>query len=138
MADTTTTSPVLESLELYSELAGEPTAAVYQRFFALHPESKEEFGGDEILEQRMMASLLQMLADLADGDRAPAECDYWVWDHIAYEVDLTIAFDMFGAIVDTLREGVGDHWTQNMEDGWRELIDSLRPVLTTTFEQAQG
>lgn len=131
-----TTSPVLESLELYAEHAGDPVPGVYERFFAIHPEAVDEFAGDHLLEKRMMAGVLQMLADLADEALDAEECDYWVFDHIAYEVDETMAFDMFDAVVDTLREGLGARWTPEMESAWPALLDRLRTVLGPAFTRA--
>lgn len=131
-----TSSPVLESLELYAELAGDPVPGVYDRFFAVHPEAVDEFAGDHLLEKRMMAGVLQMLADLADGALDADECDYWVYDHIAYEVDEAVAFDMFDAVVATLREGLGGHWTPAMESAWSALLGRLRTVLGPTFTRA--
>ncbi|NLG45476.1 globin [Gordonia sp. (in: high G+C Gram-positive bacteria)] len=136
MTTTETSSPASDSFELYLELAGEPTEAVYERFFAMHPDAKAEFGGDEFLEKRMMAGLLQMLVDLSDHRVEPSECDYWVWDHIAYEVDEAMAFDMFDCVVATLRDGLGDRWTPAMTDSWAGLLGRLRPVLGPTFTQA--
>lgn len=134
MSENQTAISVLQSMELYAEVVGDPTSAVYERFFAAHPEAVEEFAGDEALKARMMARVLQMFVDLADGDVAPESCGSWVSDHADYGVNEKMAFVMFGVIVETIRVGLGELWTPEMDGSWNGLIESLRPTLNRAFE----
>lgn len=133
MPDTETADPVVASLELYADRAGDPIPVIYQRFYAAHPDAEAEFAGDHFLEERMMGGVLQMLIGLVEGRYPPSQCSYWLSDHIAWEVTEEMVWDMFDAVVATIRDGLGAHWTLAMAVGWQDVIDQLRPVLHAGF-----
>ncbi len=121
---------MLQSLDLYAELVGEPTPVIYDRFFEIHPEAEDEFAGDEDLQERMMLGVLQMLAGLADGTFTPDNFVFWAPDHKVYGVDVDMVFTMFGVIAAVIRDGLGERWTQDMDESWKQLVESLRQPLT--------
>lgn len=122
-------SAITESLELYTDKLGDPTSAIYARFYATHPEAEELFGGDTLIPRRMMAGILGILIDLADGTLDPAHSAAWVVDHIAYEVTRPMIETMFSVIVDAVRTGLAEQWTPQMEADWIGVLDAWASVV---------
>ncbi|WP_024332552.1 hypothetical protein [Gordonia hirsuta] len=129
---------VLESLARYEESHGDPTRAIYERFYRVHPEAIEELAFDTVLENRMMAGILALLADVADGSIDPGGAVYWVSDHVAWEVSETMIMGMFGAVRDTVREGLGPEWTARMDADWAGLLAALAPAMRDAVSEAGG
>lgn len=129
---------VLDSLTRYEESLGDPTRAIYERFYRAHPEAIEELAFDTFLENRMMAGILALLADVADGSSDPDGAVYWIADHVAWEVTEAMIMGMFGAVRDTVREGLGPEWTARMDADWAGLLAGLAPAMHDAVIEAGG
>ncbi|MFZ2240700.1 MAG: globin [Gordonia amarae] len=129
---------VLSSLELYGEHVGDPTEAIYQRFFAKYPEAEEMFAHDRPTEERMMSSVLMMISDLADHTTSAQHSIFWITDHLAWDVSRDMMFDMFEMIRDTIHDGLGGQWTADMDAGWHDLLDHLKPTMDQQITELQG
>lgn len=129
---------VLESLERYDAQLGDPTREIYRRFYLAHPEAVEELAFDRPLEDRMMAGILALLADLADGTHTPAQSLYWISDHVSWDVDEAMIAGMFVAVRDTMRDGLGDRWTPEAEAAWDEVLAALLPAVHRAVDEAGG
>lgn len=116
------------SLERLAELHGDPTAAVYQRLFARHPEAEALFVLDKQGQVRgaMLANVFDALMDIS-GERRHglnlilAERS----NHDAMGVSHALFAAFFDIVLETVRDLLGDEWTQSMEADWRSAIDEI-------------
>lgn len=129
---------VLESLESYDALLGDPTREIYRRFYLAHPEAVDELAFDRLLEDRMMAGILALVADVADGTHAPEHSVYWISDHVSWDVSEAMIAGMFAAVRDTMRDGLGDRWTPEAEAAWDEVLAALAPAVHDAVDEAGG
>lgn len=129
---------VLESLARYDEVIGDPTRAIYERFYRAHPEAIEELAFDRLVENRMMGGILSLLADIADGSADPGGAVFWVFDHVSWDVTEAMIMGMFAAVRDTVRDGLGSEWTAEMEAGWAGLLAELSPAMHDAVSKAGG
>ena len=124
---------ITESLEIYEDKHGDPTAANHSRFYADHPDAEELFAGDVMIPRRMMAGILGIIVDLADGTLDPAYSTTWVADHVAYEVTKPMIDSMFAVIVDEIRDGLDDSWTPSMETEWGAVMTAWSERTLTQY-----
>ncbi len=108
--------------------AGDPTPAVYERLFALHPELEALFVGDAAGQARgqMLTVALETLADLADGKPWAANmirAERVNHDQLGVPDDLFAAF--FGVVHEAFRELGGAGWTAEMEAGWAAALAAV-------------
>lgn len=132
---TTTGAAVAESLTRYEEEHGDPTAAVYARFYAAHPDAEELFGGDTLMPRRMMSEIFATIIDIADGTLDAPHATTWIADHIAYEVTRPMLTTMFAIIVDVMREGLGDAWDRTTESEWTDVMSRWSAAALTAFDE---
>jgi hypothetical protein len=129
---------IMEALELYVEVAGDPADEVYKRFFARHEGAEQLFSGYE--EAHLMGQMLDrvfwLLMDLAGGSVEPRHAFYWIADHVAWEVSEAMIRGMFEVIVEVLREGVGARWTTEMECAWAGLLAKIIPEVERQVREA--
>lgn len=132
--------PIHRSLELCAERLGDPAPLIYQRFFSKYPNAVELFGDDpdDSIKGHMIEKIFMLLMELADGNIKPQFSAFWVADHEVWKVEPAMIFDMFDIIVGTLREGVGDAWTADMERAWQDLIASMMPAINAGMGSASG
>jgi hemoglobin-like flavoprotein len=137
MAQTELRSAVAQSMKMYDEEVGDPTTAIYRRFFAANPDAEELFGagGDEPTERRMMAGIFGLLLDIADGTLDPEYSAAWVNDHTSWEVTRTMVESMFTCIVDEFRDGLGESWDSQMEADWSEVLDRWATVVRAQLDK---
>lgn len=140
MSQAEATKAVLyRSLEFYAERVGDPAPIIYQRFFASYPDAREMFGNDDgdLSKYRMMERVLTMLMDVAEGVE-PRLCSFWITDHMGWGIGPTMVSDMLEIIVDTLRTGIGEDWSADMESAWQDLLARLMPVLCARMVEERG
>ncbi len=126
---------VARSLECYEDRHGDPTTAIYTRFYAAHPDAEELFAGDTMIPRRMMSGILGIILDLADGTLHPAHSAAWVIDHVSYEVTRPMIDSMLDVIVDEVRTGLGEHWTPEMEADWAAVIGRWAQVVRDRLDE---
>lgn len=113
---------VADSLALLAERVGDPVALVYATLFARHPEAEALFVMDKggHVRGQMLAMVFEALID--GGERLGGLIGIERMNHIGYGVDAE-AFDGFYLLLmETVREALGEAWTADMEQGWRERI----------------
>ncbi|MFT4201772.1 globin [Gordonia sp. (in: high G+C Gram-positive bacteria)] len=128
-------SAVARSLELYEDKLGNPTEAIYRRLYAVHPDAQEIFAGDTYIPKRMMAGIFETVIDLAEGTIDPAYTATWVPDHVAAEVSRPMIATMFDAVVDEIREGLGDDWDADMQADWDRVMATWQPVVWAKLDE---
>jgi hemoglobin-like flavoprotein len=123
---------IQHSFELAAERCEDITPLVYRRLFREHPEAEAMFrreGGD-LVKGSMLALAVDAMLDLA-GDRSGhfrlIECE--VASHDAYGTPRKLFGEFFAVVADTLRELLGDDWSPEMEQAWRNFLDEIDQVI---------
>ncbi len=117
---------VIRSLEICAERKGDIVPEVYERFFARHPGALELMGhSDEYMRGRMFEQVLELL--MSDEHFGAGGYLDWELDNhlVAYQVagDMYDAF--FDAVLEVVREGAAELWTEADATAWRERIDMI-------------
>ncbi|NJN51226.1 MAG: globin [Gammaproteobacteria bacterium] len=120
-----TTEVIVESLERASEIGGDPTAAIYARYFAVCPESNQLMGHlDRHMQGRMLTEVLRLLM----SEDSTADADYLRFEtnnHAGYGVKPHMYTNLLGAVRDTVRTTLGDEWHDRFSASWNDRIDAL-------------
>jgi hemoglobin-like flavoprotein len=119
---------VVAMLECVAERRGDPTADVYARLFATHPELEALFLMDRGGEVRasMMQQALECILDHA-GDRliAPQMIAASRMHHDGYGVPANRFDAFFIALRDAFRDIAGADWTLEVDNAWRGMLDEF-------------
>jgi hemoglobin-like flavoprotein len=124
----TCSNPIQRSFELAAERCADLTPLVYERLFRDHPEAQTMFRtqGSDLVKGSMLAMAIEAIMDFA-GERAGQfrmiACE--VLSHDAYGTPRDLFFAFFGIIADTLRELLGEDWSDEMSAAWRTLISDI-------------
>ncbi|WP_407170185.1 globin [Bradyrhizobium sp. ORS 111] len=129
---TSSTNPIEHSFELAAAACDDLTPLVYRRLFREHPEAQVMFRseGSEPVKGSMLSLTIEALLDFA-GERTGhfrlIECE--VSSHDAYGTprDLFVAF--FGVIAATLRELLGEQWSDEIDAAWHKLLCDLEAIV---------
>jgi hemoglobin-like flavoprotein len=121
-------NPIQRSFELAAERCADLTPLVYERLFREHPEAQKMFRtqGSDLVKGSMLAMAIEAIMDFA-GERAGhfrmIGCE--VLSHDAYGTSRDLFFAFFGIIADTLRDLLGEDWSDEMSAAWRALISDI-------------
>lgn len=117
--------PIIESLELAAESAGDITAPVYERYYGACPAAGELMSHvDQHMQGRMMDEVLRLLM-VDDVDAEQAYLNFEVDNHSGYRVESDMYPDLLDAVHSVVRDAVGKRWTDAFEHAWAERIRSL-------------
>jgi hemoglobin-like flavoprotein len=123
------------SLELLAERAGDPTAEVYARLFARHPQMQPHFwrDADGAIKGEMLARTFAALLDFV-GERRYADhmMATEMVTHEGYDVPREVFATFFETVRDTARELLGAEWTPAFEAAWTELLAEIDHYLELT------
>jgi hemoglobin-like flavoprotein len=126
------TNLIQHSFELAAERCEDIAPLVYRRLFRERPEAEAMFrreGGD-LVKGSMLALAIDAMLDFA-GDRSGhfrmIECE--VASHDAYGTPRKLFGEFFAVVADTLRELLGDDWSPEIEQAWRNLLGELDQVI---------
>jgi len=114
------------TLEICAENIGDIVPEVYERFFALSPEAKVLMGhADEFMCGRMLNEVLTLF--LNQEHLAPGAYLDWELDNhlLAYQATSKMYDAFFQALIETVRGGVGDAWTQADELAWNNAVSLI-------------
>lgn len=127
-----------ESLEKVAEACGDLTPAVYERFFAIHPEARSLFRLDDRTRGRMLGEILEILLELAQAHAyMPATIEELAKDHASYgHIPLDLYRDLLGALIGVMADGLGDAWTEAYAAAWRRQVERLMELISGTMAQA--
>jgi hemoglobin-like flavoprotein len=108
---------------------GDPTAAVYARLFALHPELEALFIMGDNAKGHMLDEVLRVVLDHL-GPRTYAagfmRAEVVTHEQLGVPPDLFMRF--FPIVRDAFREFAGEDWTPEMDAAWDELLAELQAV----------
>lgn len=121
-------SPIIDSLELAGERAGDLTPLVYARLFREHPDMEALFVRDTngAVKGEMLMRVIEAILDFIGGRTYSAhliQCE--VITHEGYGVPPTVFSVFFGTVAASVREVAAAQWTEAMEAAWRELLADL-------------
>jgi hemoglobin-like flavoprotein len=120
---------VAVSLQRYAERHGDPVDHVYERLFALHPETQHLFLLDRNGAARgnMLANVFAILLDLDDE---PDFAHNMIAAEVLNHVDLGVApatfVGFFDLLRDVVREGLGEEWRDEAADAWALAIERAK------------
>jgi hemoglobin-like flavoprotein len=128
---TTAYAVIEESLERLAERAGDPTAAVYARLFALYPETEALFVRDldGAVKGEMLAKVFEIALDLAGPNAYAANfiaCEIVNHDGVGVPRETFPRF--FDVAVDVFAELMGSDWTPAYDAAWRALIARIAAI----------
>lgn len=116
------------SLERLAEVHGDPTAAVYERLFATHPELESFFVLDRkgLVRGSMLANVFESLLDIS-GDRRHG-LNLILAERLTHDgmgVSHAMFAQFFDVVFETVRDLLGDAWTPDMERAWRAALAEI-------------
>ena len=129
---TSSSNPIERSFELAAERCDDLTPSVYQRLFRKHPETRAMFRteGSEHVKGSMLALTIEAIIDFAGARRGHfrlIECE--VSSHDAYGTPRELFVAFFGVIAATLRELLGEQWSDEIDAAWHKLLGDLEAVV---------
>lgn len=119
---------IVESLAAATARVPDLTPAVYERLFALRPESRQLFRADpgNVIKRSMLELSIDAIVDFA-GERKAAHrlvlCE--VQSHDCYGTTPELFCEFFQVIADEVRETIGDEWTGEHQAAWDRLVAEL-------------
>ena len=122
---------ILETLELVADQHGDPTAAIYQRLFKMHPELEALFvmdrGGG--VRASMVQQGFECIIDYV-GPRlvAPQIIASSRIHHDGYGVPAARFDDFFVAMRDTFRDLLGHDWSPEMDKTWAGMLREFAAI----------
>ncbi len=131
-----TTAAVIESLERAAEIGGDPTAAVYARYFTVCPESRAIMGHVDLhMQGRMLTEVLRLMMAV-DPAADSAYLRFETTNHTGYGVEQQMYAPLLTALRDTVRDTLGEEWQPRHAASWADRIDSLLAQLDAAQRSA--
>lgn len=124
---------ITRSLELVAE-HGDPTAAVYARVFALHPEMEALFvrDVDGSVRGNMLSEVLNAILDLIERDNYGTNLmRIEIVNHENLGVPRAVFPVFFTAMRDAFKETLGPAWSSEIDAAWRALLQRIDGILAT-------
>ncbi len=117
--------PIITSLELVAERAGDVTPAIIETYHTRCPEAVSLMDHmDRHMLGRMVDQVLLLLME--DGDaELDAYLEFETANHTAYGVEPDMYAPLFEAVLETVRTAAGSDWTEELEQAWRARITHL-------------
>lgn len=123
---------IQHSFELAAARCDDLTPLVYRRLFREHTEAEAMFrreGGD-LVKGSMLALAIEAMLDFA-GERSGhfrmIECE--AASHDAYGTPRKLFGEFFAVIADTVRDLLGDDWSPEMQQAWRNFLGEIDQVI---------
>jgi hemoglobin-like flavoprotein len=124
--------PIVTSLELAADRAGDITPLVYERLFRAHPDAAHSFSLDPsgLVKGSMLSHAISALLDLV-GDRHFA--DGFVraesLSHAGFNVPPDLFRTFYPIVAETLREVLGDQWSAEIAASWHAALAELSALV---------
>lgn len=118
--------PIIASLEIAAENAGDISPLVYEKYFNRCEGSKELMSHiDDLVRGKMLNEVLRLIM-LPNYDDEQQYLDFEVKNHkFAYSVEPQMYANLLSALRDTIKEAAGTEWDNAMEQAWLERISTL-------------
>jgi len=122
---------ITRSLELVAE-RGDPTAIVYGRLFAAHPEMEPLFvrDSDGGVRGNMLAEAISAILDFVALDKYGSNLmRIEIVNHENLGVPPQVFATFFAAMRDAFRDVLGGAWTREIDEAWGALLARIDDVL---------
>ena len=119
---------IVESFELAAERCDDLTPVVYDRLFAVKPETKGLFRADprNLIKGSMLELALEAVLDFAGEKKASHRLIFCeVQSHDAYGTQPEIFTVFFVVMRDVVRDLLGADWSAEIEAAWEETLKGL-------------
>ncbi len=127
---------VYHSMELVAECPGDISATIYEKYFARCPESEALMSHlDDLTRGRMMEEVYRLFM-IDNYVQEEAYLNWEVKNHqVAYSVKPHMYANLFDAIVETIREALGEHWNTDFERAWQKRTNALLVEIHQRFAE---
>jgi hemoglobin-like flavoprotein len=126
-----------DSMEKVAAKVGDLSAAVYERFFRLHPEAQSMFGADvgNVAKGNMLTGIFCAVMDQAEGISDDDRTFFWASDHVAYDATLPMYPAMFGVLLETLKECLREDWNEAVASAWGRQFDRMMNPIKKAYAE---
>ena len=114
------------TFEMAAEIGGDLAPAIYANYFARCPGSQALMSHiDDIVRGKMLEELYRLLL-LSDYSGEQGYLNFEMKNHkLAYSVEAHMYGNLLAAILDTVRDAIGDQWQPSFEAAWQQRINDL-------------
>lgn len=117
--------PVIASLEIAAERAGDLREEVYERYYAACPDAEQLMAHvDEHMQGRMLDEVLRLLM-VSDLGSEQGYLNFEVENHRGYKVEPGMYPDLFRAVEQVVRKALGADWSAAFDAAWVARITAL-------------
>ena len=109
----------------------------YDNLFAIDPALRRMFPDDMRSQpHRLMAMLTLLINELENAETVTRELTELARRHQKYGVQPVPYTTVGQALIQTLRDGLGEQWTPDMEAAWGELYQTVAGAMIAVAEPA--
>lgn len=114
------------NFEMAAEIGGDLAPAIYANYFARCPGSQALMSHiDDIVRGKMLEEVYRLLM-LSDYSGEQGYLNFEMKNHkLAYSVEAHMYGNLLAAILDTVRDAIGDQWQPSFEAAWQQRINDL-------------
>ena len=114
------------TFEMAAEIGGDLAPAIYANYFARCPGSQALMSHiDYIVRGKMLEEVYRLLM-LSDYSGEQGYLNFEMKNHkLAYSVEAHMYGNLLAAILDTVRDAIGDQWQPSFEAAWQQRINDL-------------
>ena len=118
------------TFEMAAEIGGHLAPAIYANYFARCPGSQALMSHiDDIVRGKMLEEVYRLLM-LSDYSGEQGYLNFEMKNHkLAYSVEAHMYGNLLAAILDTVRDAIGDQWQPSFEAAWQQRINDLTLVI---------
>ncbi len=114
------------TFEMAAEIGGDLAPAIYANYFARCPGSQALMSHiDDIVRGKMLEEVYRLLM-LSDYSGEQGYLNFEMKNHkLAYSVEAHMYGNLLAAILDTVRDAIGDQWQPSFEAALQQRINDL-------------
>lgn len=129
-----TADRIVTTLEYTAEQSDDITQACYERFYAACPPARQLMQHvDPLMQGRMLQEVLELLlTPLAALNERLVQFE--VRNHTGYGVAPDQYRPLFEAVRDTVRDTLGEAWTDADARAWQDRIDGLMALVDSSWQ----
>ena len=131
---------LIDSLQTAADRAGDLTPLVYKRLFTRLPETEVLFlrDSDGSIRGSMLSWVFLMVLDFSDPQTYGAKMiQNEVLTHEGYGVSADQFIVFFEVLSETVRETLGEDWTQPIGAAWNELLADMIWCAQNPYEDSR-
>lgn len=126
--------PIHASLDALVQAVGDPGDRIYARLFAQSPELEPMFVLDKSgsVRAEMLRLCWDAIIDLAgSGHTARGLISTELQNHAGQGITSAQFLSMFTTIRDVVRDSLGDQWTHDVDQAWRQVLERVEDLVRT-------